>query len=397
LLLAASRSPALYAALALGGGILLAWQAWRPPLWWAAAAVVFAVAALVFRRQRPCTACVTALCALAMLGALSLGARSTEWSDCLRAQAIAPYLDGSEVTITAHVLRDGTVRSSGSDRRQMVDVETEEMQSTIAGRRPTAAAGIRLTVYSREDSEDDDSSAITAARQFVYGERVRFTAKLREPRNFGNPGAWDYRAYLSGQGVTALASVRADRLEILPGFAGNRIRLWRSRARRSVLARIHSLWDARRAPLIDAMLIGDKAGIERQTRTDFQRTGVFHILVVSGMNVGILAFVVFWVLRRMRFSEAACSGTTVMLSLGYAGLTDGGAPILRATFMLAIYLGTRLLYRERAPLNAVGVAGLLLLAVDPRALFDASFQLTFLSVLAIAGVGVPLLERTSEP
>lgn len=391
-----SRSPALFAALAFGSGILLASQAWRPPLWWALAGCVFAAAALVFRGKRPRVAFAAVMFALAALGALSLEARSAEWSGALRAQAIAPYLDGSEVTITAHVVRDGMVRASGADRRQTLDVETEEVR-TVAGRRSTPGAGIRLTVYSREDSDDENGAEVNAARQLVYGERVRFATKLREPRNFGNPGAWDYRTYLAGQGVTALASVRADGLELLPGFSGSRVGLWRSRARRNVLARVHALWDAGRAALIDAMLIGDKAGIDRQTRTTFQRTGVFHILVVSGMNVGILAFVVFWVLRWMRVGEAACSAVTVLLSAGYAALTDGGAPILRATFMLAIYLGTRLLYRERAPLNAVAVAGLLLLAVDPRALFDASFQLTFLSVLAITGIGVPLLERTSEP
>ncbi len=74
-----------------------------------------------------------------------------------------------------------------------------------------------------------------------------------------------------------------------------------------------------------------------------------------------------------------------------------GAPILRAVLMLAIFLGARLLYRERALLNSVGTAALVLLAVDPRALFDTSFQLTFVAVLSLAGVGVPLLERTSVP
>ena len=64
--------------------------------------------------------------------------------------------------------------------------------------------------------------------------------------------------------------------------------------------------------------------------------------------------------------------------------------------MLAVYLGARLLYRDRAALNAVGIAALVLLALDPRSLFDASFQLTFGAVLAIAGIGVPLLRRTSE-
>src|SRR5437879_6342037 len=65
--------------------------------------------------------------------------------------------------------------------------------------------------------------------------------------------------------------------------------------------------------------------------------------------------------------------------------------------MMMLYLGARLLYRERSMLNALGAAAFALLVLDPHALFGASFQLTFLSVLIIAAIGIPILERTSQP
>jgi competence protein ComEC len=276
---------------------------------------------------------------------------------------------------------------------------TSEQSSVLAVVQPCIpiATGIRVTVYQHEIGEDAEGDASGKARPLLYGQRLRFTARLHEPRNFGNPGAWDYADYLRNADIAALASARADRVELLHGFSGTHLGDWRARVRRSILGRIHSLWDSQRATLIAAMVVGDKSDLSRQIRTDFQRTGIFHILVVSGMNVGIIALVIFWVLRRLRIGDLTCSVLTVVLSGGYALITDGGAPILRATLMLAIYLGARLLYRDRAPLNAVGLSALILLAADPRALFDASFQLTFLSVVAIAGIAVPLLERISEP
>jgi competence protein ComEC len=186
-------------------------------------------------------------------------------------------------------------------------------------------------------------------------------------------------------------------VEPLPGFSGSRAELWRSQFHRGLRTRLTALWGKEDGALLAAMLIGERTFLDRQTRLNFQRTGVYHILVVSGMNVGILAFVVFWVLRRLRVGEIWAAATTLALAVAYAYLTDGGIPILRATLMLGIYLGARLVYRERAPLNSVGAAALILLVLDPRALFDAGFQLTFLAVVAIAGIGVPLLERTSEP
>jgi competence protein ComEC len=159
---------------------------------------------------------------------------------------------------------------------------------------------------------------------------------------------------------------------------------------------VHALWSPPEAALIDAMVIGEEAFIDRDTRVDFQRSGTYHILVVSGMNVTILAFVAFWTLRRLRLSDVPATLLTILFCIAYAFLTEVGAPVWRATLMCAIYLSTRLLYRDRAMVNALGAAALGLLVFDPRQLFTASFQMTFLCVLIVAAVGLPLIERTSR-
>ncbi len=82
--------------------------------------------------------------------------------------------------------------------------------------------------------------------------------------------------------------------------------------------------------------------------------------------------------------------------MGYAFITEVGPPVWRATLMCAIYLGTRLLYRDRAMVNALGAAALVLLIIDPRQLFTASFQMTFVCVLIVAAIGIPILQRTSQ-
>jgi competence protein ComEC len=164
-----------------------------------------------------------------------------------------------------------------------------------------------------------------------------------------------------------------------------------------VLAHIMELWPGERGALMQAMLIGGRAFFGRDIKTEFQRTGTYHILVVSGINVGILAFAVFWALRRLPLGETWATILTILLSWGYAFLADLGSPIVRATITLGIYMVTRLLFRQRAALNGLGVAALGILLVSPRTLFEASFQLTFLSVIAVAGIAVPVLQRTVYP
>ncbi len=220
--------------------------------------------------------------------------------------------------------------------------------------------------------------------------------KLRIPRNFRNPGAFDYEGYLAENGIAALASAKAEDLEVLPGFAGTRVELLRDRIHSSIVAKVRTLWPPQQAALLNAMLIGEDAFLDRDTRVDFQRSGTYHILVVSGMNVTILAFVVFWSLRRLGISELVATLLTISSCVAYAFVTQVGAPVWRATLMCAIYLATRLLYRERAMINALGAAALGVLIFDPRQLFMASFQMTFLCVLVVAAIGVPLVDRSSQ-
>src|SRR5947208_16871215 len=131
---------------------------------------------------------------------------------------------------------------------------------------------------------------------------------------------------------------------------------WRAIVHRSVIRKIHALWPERVAGLMDAIVIGEETFVERPTRADFQRSGTYHVLVVSGMNVSILALVTFWFLRWMRIGDLIAGTITVLLMVAYAFLTALGPPVWRATLMLAFYLGTRLLDREKSMLNAIGAA-----------------------------------------
>lgn len=319
---------------------------------------------------------------LFIIGTISIQLRSPASAGA----SLASQSDGQDSVITAHVLREGDVKRHSAESQQRLDLETEQVAT--GDQVLNVRCGVRATFYSK-DSEP--------RRIFRYGERLRFPAKLSRPRNFRNPGSFDYVGYLAESGISALASTKAAEVEVLPGFAGSNIQLWRTRAYRSIVDRIRSLWPPTEAALMDAMLIGDNAFMRRDLLTDFQRTGTYHVLVISGLKVGILALVTFWVLRRIRVNSLVASAITVLLTLAYALLTDVGAPVWRATLMLILYLCAKALYRSRSVLNTIAAAALMLLFVNPAALFGASFQRSFLCVLIIAGIGAPLLQRTTHP
>jgi competence protein ComEC len=373
----------LWAAVAYSSGIITGAHAWRPASWWIFAAAAFLAAGLYFIRRRKWFGVGLALGAFFVAGALHIQLRSPANLDT----TLQPFAYNQSVEMTAHVTREGRLsEASPNELRQTLDVETEQI-ITENGAQIPVHSGVRLGIYTSEAS---------AMRPFHYGERLRLPLKLKLPRNFRNPGAFDYQAYLAANGIAALGSAKAEDVQLLPGFAGGRVELFRTRIHSSIIAKVHALWPPPQAALIDAMVIGEEAFIDRDTRVDFQRSGTYHILVVSGMNVTILAFVTFWTLRRLRLGDIPATLLTILFCVAYAFLTEVGAPVWRATLMCAIYLGTRLLYRDRAMINALGAAALGLLVFDPRQLFTASFQMTFICVLIVAAIGLPLLERTSQ-
>jgi competence protein ComEC len=392
----------LWAALAYAGGIVTGFYVWRPPLWWLVAAIVFSTSGAYFLRRRARAAFALGLSALIVTGALMMQVRAPE----NRGSAdVLAFADGRDVVVTAHVTKEGNLQDkSPRDAQQRLDLETEQIETKNETGNETVAihSGLRVSIYgheakSEEVKNESEESVAMPMHLFRYGERLRFPAKLYPPHNFRNPGAFDYTGYLAENGIVALGSTKAETVDLLPGFAGSRAELWRTRLRRSLIERIHLLWKPDEAPLLDAMLIGENSFLGRETLTDFQRTGTYHVLVISGLKVAVLALVMFWLLRRMRVGDLVASAITILLTVAYALLTDVGAPVWRATLMLALYLGARLLYRRKSILNTIGAAALALLIVDPAALLGASFQLSFLCVLVIAGIGAPILERTTQP
>ncbi len=396
-----TQAPPALAAITFGTGVWMGGHLNRPAGLWAVAAAclaICAVAAAVKGNVR--LGYFSVVLALACCGSFT-----RLWTPA--PSVVLPpqqFLRGDEVEVIGHVTNDGALRA-GTEPRERFDLEAEVIQDGDV--EFTQPVGIRATLFAKqgEGDQDEDGERQPGLPQLAYGDRIKFTTKLKLPHNFGNPGGFDYVSYLHGLGLSTLASVRADKLEILPGHAGTWLGNWRSRVRRSILDHIFgterkqpsNLWSHEDAVLFAAMFVGDDSLLTRHVREEFQETGVYHLLVVSGMNVGILAFAIFWLARRLHAPAWAASLVTILVSMFYAYIAGLGVPIQRAVLMLAIYLGARLLYRERAALNATGFAALMVMVWSPSSWFEPAFQLVFLALLAIFGIGVPILERTTEP
>jgi competence protein ComEC len=278
-----------------------------------------------------------------------------------------------------------------------VVTDTEDVQVPVQG-------GVRLTVRWPALAEGQG-----ALKPFDCGQRVRAVARLLTPEVYRDPGAWSRTDYLLEQGITSIASVNAERVETLdpPGPVSLKCRLvtWQHAASGRLLAlpaamqklpELLRLGDEDTA-MLAAMVTGDRTLLDHAMRAGFERTGSFHMLVVSGLHLGIVAGFLLWLARKIRMPWIPAALITIVVSFAYALFTGFAVPVQRSLWMVTLYLLGRLVYRERNPLNTIGFACLCLLAASPRSLFESGLQMTLLAVVSISGVAVPLLQNTIHP
>jgi competence protein ComEC len=149
--------------------------------------------------------------------------------------------------------------------------------------------------------------------------------------------------------------------------------------------------------LIAAMTLGERDLLRPEQKTEFQRIGAFHLLVVSGLSVAIVAAFVYWLLRLARIERVVATLITLPVLVCYALMTGFAVPVERALLMTALYMLANAFMRGRSWLNALGFAALGILLVAPDALFSVSLQMSLLAVMSITGIAVPLLESTLSP
>ena len=248
----------------------------------------------------------------------------------------------------------------------------------------------QVTLYTK------DGAPLPALR---YGQNIELDARIRKPRNYGNPGAFDYAGFLARQDIFWTASGDAATLHVLPGHCGSAIPKLAMDLRAAILRRTERLYHGNdyQTGMMQALLIGQNFQLQKVWTEQYRDTGTFHVLVISGTHVAILAAFFLFFLRVCCVSENLAMLLTVMAAWLYALVTGWGAPCVRSAAGLTLFMVCGYFYRKRRPLNLLAAVALAFLVCDPDQLFDASFQLTFLAVAFLGAFATPLIEATSGP
>lgn len=220
------------------------------------------------------------------------------------------------------------------------------------------------------------------------GDRVVVRGRFRAPPELSNPDVFNYRAYLERCGIGATVSVRkADALTFSPPVPHRSpvdlVVATGVQARRWIETVLDSALEPGASRLVRSIVLGQAYLLGHEKRTDFTRMGLGHVFAVSGLHIGILLFVLDSIVRLLLLKPKARCAILILALWLFCSMVGFRPSAVRASTMFTALLMVHFLGYKVEPLTALAVAGGVILAFNPRALWQPSFQLSFVTMFSV--------------
>lgn len=278
------------------------------------------------------------------------------------------------------------------------DVETPPLGVKVALEGRVEAVGaqgmvLNVTQASGVPQRFRVALASDAPPPVLAGQLVRLETKLKPVQEAANPGEWSRSEWAWRRGQPVAGTFSRARLVVLSAPSG--WRRWLAAEHASLSKDTHALTlDGTAAALLLTLSAGRRAELGDELEDAFARSGLAHVLSVSGLHVAVLAFSLFAALRwlltrrmnaRLRLTDPRTFAAPLAIPAvwAYVLFTGWQGPAVRSALMCSLVLGAWLVRRRSDPLNAVALAALVMLLTDPASPYELSTQLSFLAVVAL--------------
>lgn len=326
---------------------------------------------------------------ISVFGFFSIQARV---NPSLSSHHITRYLDTKENIITGKI-----VSFAKHHKRTLKVTLLCQKIKTKKGRQKDITGRIKLTVYGKSKQLPE------------YGDIIRFKSSIKSIRNFQNPGAFDYQRYLKLKKIYGSAWAGAEKIKILTNDA--QIDLFSKLIRKIEQLRVRCFYFilnqtgySNPGKIMASLITGKKEVIPLEIRDLFSKAGISHLLAISGLHLSIVSLLFFSLFYRL-FSlipalliagkSKKIAGILTIVPLILYGVFTGFSPSCqRALIMIIVLIFSLIREKEKDIISSLSFAGILILIIDPAALFSISFQLSFAAVVFII-YGASLLKHYS--
>lgn len=350
--------------------------------------------------------------ALAALAARQFGLRPLAFAAFLVAVALA----GSCRTAFTRAAMDARPLRQLVDSGRIRAGDALELAGTVEDVPARHSSGARIGIHvssvsiARGDSVETDGQATVGVRLpdpqskanldsmgLERGTPIRVAVEASDELAFRNPGVETLRERIRRSGFDLAAHASNPQAISVAGPSGgcpilrrlSRVRVWG-------LAEIDASFAPRTAGVLRALLLGDESHLDESTADCYRKSGAYHVLVISGAHVALLAGICVWFAARVSRSPLSRLLAAAGPAWIYALVLGGPAPVIRAALALTVAFLAPLAGRRAPPPNTLALAAGVVLALDPAAIRDSSFQLTFAAVAAIVCIAAPVAERMAD-
>lgn len=249
---------------------------------------------------------------------------------------------------------------------------------------------VTLTSVSKDSSSqliDTQHDILLTTRGCDYtmcpGDMISFKCNFDTIASLGNPDGFDYQGYMLDQGIRYREHLEVNDIAVW----GNdhtvitRCNEYRRAVQRDVFA---SSLSTEAQSFVIATLLGNSRFITPETRAQFSAAGIAHVLALSGLHVGIIMTIVWFILFPLDYMGLRRTRLLItIIAMGLYALFTGLSPsVVRATVMMVMVVIGLMLYRKAVSLNALATAAMVILVFSPSALYSVGFQLSFTTVAA---------------
>lgn len=231
-----------------------------------------------------------------------------------------------------------------------------------------------------------------AASSISSGSKIRVSCFLRREDIFRNPGGFRQLEFLDGEDRDATCNLKSTLLlEIADGqtdLNGFDLGQLRNRAISEIISEMGPV----QGGIVSAVTLGNKEFLDGRVAEIFRKGGTFHLLIISGLHMTFIAGVILFIVTLFTHSRWIHFILVTPIIWIYAEMVGWESPVTRACLMFTLILLGRCFFRLSEPLNLVMMTAGISLVMQPRDIFNASFQLTFLSVIAVTSFALPVID-----
>lgn len=286
---------------------------------------------------------------------------------------------GAEIMSSKNSFGDSKVEEGST-----VVLDVEEAENT----EKTWKKAIGTIQYSVGDQKLDRCSErvlIFVKDQLSKGDRVIISTDFIEIKNANNPGEFNAKSYWNNKGIRKMAFVGEADYKIVSHNPPKGLSVYFDNSREYLGGLLEKGFEGEQLSVAKALLLGDKSELSIETKESFSNTGAMHVLAVSGLHVGIIMYLLMFVLGK--FSRIISKKTSLIICLlfiwCYACLTGLSPSVMRAAFMFSILLIGQVTSRGTNSINVLFFSAFVILVFDPLLIYDIGFQLSYLAVLGI--------------